>query len=510
MMARQQRFQCLRDLLSERIVFLDGAMGTMIQTHKLDEQGYRGERFEDWPQDLKGNNDLLTLSRPEIIADIHKQFLLAGADIIETNTFNSNAPSLADYGMQDLCVEFNEAGARLARRVADEVAEETGQPRFVAGVIGPTNRTASLSPDVNDPGFRNISFDALKDTYLNAARALISGGADFILIETIFDTLNAKAALYAIQALQDELGESIPIMISGTITDASGRTLSGQTTEAFWNSVRHVKPFAVGLNCALGAEDLRPYTATLAKIADTHVSVHPNAGLPNEFGEYDDTPAHMAGVLDSFAADSLINIVGGCCGTTPEHIQAIRAATGQHGPRAIPVAESKQRLSGLEPLDIGAESLFVNVGERTNVTGSAVFRRLIVGEDYDSALKVAQQQVDNGAQIIDINMDEGMLESVEAMQRFLHLIAGEPDISRVPIMVDSSRWEVIEAGLKCIQGKAVVNSISLKEGEEEFLAHAREVKRHGAAVVVMAFDEEGQADSIERKVDICTRCYRIL
>jgi len=500
----------LQELLKERIVILDGAMGTMIQAYKLDEAAYRGERFADWGQEVKGNNDLLTLTQPEIIKAIHRQFLEAGADIIETNTFNSNLPSMADYGMEELCAELNETGARLAREVADEVAAETGQPRFVAGVIGPTNRTCSLSPDVNDPGFRNISFDELRDTYGEAARHLLKGGADFIMVETVFDTLNAKAALYAIEQLGDELGQKIPVMISGTITDASGRTLSGQTSEAFWNSLRHVNPFAIGLNCALGAEDLRPYVTALSNVADTCVSVHPNAGLPNEFGEYDDTPEHMASVLESFAKEGLLNIVGGCCGTRPDHITAIREAVSRHQTRTIPELKPALRLSGLEPLDIDENSLFTNVGERTNVTGSAVFRRLIAADDYDQALKVAQQQVDNGAQIVDINMDEGMLDSVAAMERFLKLIAAEPDIARVPMMVDSSRWDVIETGLKNIQGKPVVNSISLKEGEEQFLEQAHKVKRYGAAVIVMGFDEHGQAETVEHRLEIAGRAYKLL
>ncbi len=507
--ANGQPFELI-SLLKERIVILDGAMGTMIQRHKLTEEDYRGERYADWGQDLRGNNDLLTLTQPDIISDIHRQFLEAGADIIESNTFNSNTPSMADYGMEELCDELNETGARLARTVADEVAAETGQPRYVAGIIGPTNRTCSLSPDVNDPGFRNISFDELRDTYSAAARALLKGGADFIMVETIFDTLNAKAALFALAELQDELGVDIPVAISGTITDASGRTLSGQTTEAFWNSLRHIRPFMIGLNCALGAEDLRPYVTALSRIADTSVSVHPNAGLPNEFGEYDDTPAHMAGVLNSFAKEGLLNVVGGCCGTTPEHIKAIKEAVSVNPPRQIPTIKPALRLSGLEPLDIDADSLFVNVGERTNVTGSAAFKRLILADDYDQALKVALQQVENGAQIVDINMDEGMLDSVAAMERFLKLIAGEPDICRVPMMVDSSRWEVIEAGLKNIQGKAVVNSISLKEGEASFLEQARKVQRYGAAVIVMGFDENGQAETVPHRLEIAERAYTLL
>jgi 5-methyltetrahydrofolate--homocysteine methyltransferase len=507
---RLTRRAALIELLGERIAILDGAMGTMIQRHKLSEEDFRGERFADWDSELRGNNDLLTLTQPDIIAAIHRAFLEAGADIIETNTFNSNRESLADYGMQELVVEFNEAGARLARKVADEVAAETGEQRFVAGVLGPTSRTASLSPDVNDPAFRNTTFEKLRETYLVATRALVAGGADYILIETVFDTLNAKAAIFAVEEYRDESGDDIPVMISGTITDASGRTLSGQTTEAFWNSVAHARPLAIGLNCALGAEDLRPYVVELARIAGTHTSVHPNAGLPNEFGGYDDTPEYMAGVLREFAAQGLLNIVGGCCGTTPEHIAAIKAAVASCARRAIPEIAPALRLAGLEPFTVTPDSLFVNVGERTNVTGSAVFKRLILGDDYNAALNVALQQVENGAQIIDINMDEGMLDSEAAMQKFLNLIAAEPDIARVPIMVDSSKWAIIEAGLRCIQGKAIVNSISMKEGEGPFLEQARLVKRYGAAVVVMAFDEEGQAETIERKFDICARAYKLL
>ena len=504
------RQAALRELLEQRIVFLDGAMGTMVQNRDLAEDDYRGTRFAGWPQEVKGNHDLLNLTRPDVIREIHDEFLRAGADIIETNTFTANAPSLADYGMESLVSEINQAGAAIARHVADEIAAETGQPKFVAGVLGPTNRTASLSPDVNDPGFRNIHFDQLVTTYRDAVRALVAGGADFLMVETIFDTLNAKAALYAIQTCMAEDGLVIPVMLSGTITDASGRTLSGQTTEAFWNSIRHTDPFVIGLNCALGAEDLRPYVAELGRIAATCVSVHPNAGLPNEFGGYDDTPESMAEVLSDFAAAGMLNMVGGCCGTTPEHIRVIRQAVERHRPRKPPSVPVMLRLSGLEPVTVGPDSLFVNVGERTNVTGSAKFRRLISEEDYPATISVARQQVDNGAQIIDVNMDEGMLDSAAAMERFLSLIAAEPDIARVPIMIDSSRWEVIEAGLKCVQGKAIVNSISLKEGEEKFLEQARQVRRYGAAVVVMAFDEEGQAESVERRVQICERAYRLL
>ncbi|HEY4645260.1 MAG TPA: methionine synthase [Steroidobacteraceae bacterium] len=507
---RRTRIAALRDLLQKRIVILDGAVGTMIQAHRLDEAGYRGERFRDWKHDVKGNNDLLTLTQPGIIAGIHRAYLEAGADIIETNTFNSTAPSQSDYGMQALVGELNLEAARIARRVADAVAAETGTVRFVAGALGPTNRTASMSPDVNDAAFRNISFDDLVATYQEAARALIEGGVDLLLLETIFDTLNAKAALYATRAVIDELDEDIPIIVSGTITDASGRTLSGQTAEAFWNSIRHANPLAVGLNCALGARQLRPYVEELAQLADVAVCAYPNAGLPNAFGEYEEAPAETAQILREFAASGFLNIVGGCCGTTPEHIRLIRAAVEAFPPRALPKIEIQMRLSGLEPLNIGPGSLFVNVGERTNVTGSARFRKLIEADDYSAALEVARQQVVNGAQMIDVNMDEGMLDSERAMTRFLRLVAAEPDIARVPVMIDSSKWSVIEAGLKCVQGKAVVNSISLKEGEAAFIAHARKVRQYGAAAVVMAFDERGQADSVERRVEICARAYRIL
>ena len=498
-------------LLNERILFLDGAMGTMIQRHKLDEADYRGERFQDWPSDLKGNNDLLSLTRPQVIRDIHTQYLEAGADIIETNTFNATRVAMADYGMEELSYEINVASARLAREAADAVTAQTPEKqRFVAGVLGPTNRTASISPDVNDPAFRNIKFDELVEAYTESTRALIEGGADIILIETIFDTLNAKAAVFAVDRLFEESGTRLPIMISGTITDASGRTLTGQVTEAFLNSLRHARPVSIGLNCALGAEQLRQYIEELSHLADIRISAHPNAGLPNEYGEYDETPGQIAAELGDWAANGFLNIVGGCCGTTPDHIRAIVAAVSQHPPRVVPEIETQCRLAGLEPCNIGKDSLFVNVGERTNVTGSARFKRLIMEGDYETALDVARQQVENGAQIIDINMDEGMLESQDAMVRFLNLISAEPDISRVPIMIDSSKWDIIEAGLKCIQGKGVVNSISLKEGEEEFINHARLVRRYGAAAIVMAFDEEGQADTRERKVEICARAYKVL
>src|SRR5690554_326487 len=505
------RLTLLHEALRQRILILDGGMGTMIQSYKLSEADFRGERFVDWHRDLKGNNDLLILSKPEVIASIERAYLDAGSDIIETNTFNSTRVSQADYGMEDLAYELNYEGARLARRVCDEKTAETpDKPRFVAGVLGPTSRTCSLSPDVNNPGYRNITFDELVDNYSEATRGLVQGGADLIMIETIFDTLNAKAAIFAVQGMFEELGVELPIMISGTITDASGRTLSGQTTEAFWNSVRHARPLSVGLNCALGAEELRPYVEELSTKADTFVSAHPNAGLPNEFGEYDQTPEEMAAIVGEFAESGLVNIIGGCCGSTPAHIAAIHAAIQGLAPRRVPEIPHACRLSGLEPFNISADSLFVNVGERTNVTGSARFKRLIMEKDFTTALEVALEQVENGAQVIDINMDEGMLESQKAMVRFLNLIAGEPDIARVPIMIDSSKREIIEAGLKCVQGKAVVNSISLKEGEAAFREQATICRRHGAAVVVMAFDETGQADTFARKTEICERAYRLL
>jgi 5-methyltetrahydrofolate--homocysteine methyltransferase len=509
-MTRADRIEELFAALEDRILMLDGAMGTMIQSHGLGEDEYRGKRFADWNHDLKGNNDLLSLTRPDLIREIHNAFLEAGADIIETNTFNSNAPSMADYGMQDLVAELNTAAARLARECADAWAEKTGRTRYVAGALGPTNRTASISPDVNDPGFRNISFDDLAETYDVAATALIEGGVDFLLVETIFDTLNAKAAIMGIKRALRATGVEVPVMISGTITDASGRTLSGQTAEAFWNSIRHIEPFMIGLNCALGAAELRPYLAELSRVADTRVSAYPNAGLPNEFGEYDETPDDMAKVVGEFAASGLVNLVGGCCGTTPDHIRALAAAVASHAPRAVPAIPVRCRLSGLEPCNIGPDDLFVNVGERCNVTGSAIFRRLIEADDYAAAVAVARQQVDNGAQIIDVNMDEGMLDSEKAMVTFLNLIAAEPDVARLPIMIDSSKWSVIEAGLKCVQGKAVVNSISLKEGEQAFIEQASLCRDYGAAVIVMAFDEQGQADTVERKVEICRRSYDVL
>jgi 5-methyltetrahydrofolate--homocysteine methyltransferase len=508
-MSREQRRAKFFDLLKQRILILDGAMGTMIQRCNLAETDYRGERFADWPSDLKGNNDLLVLTRPDVIRDIHTQYLEAGADIIEANTFNATRVAMADYAMEELSYEINVAAARLAREAADAAGTDE-HPRFVAGILGPTNRTCSISPDVNDPGFRNITFEQLVDAYAESTRGLIVGGADIILIETIFDTLNAKAAIYAVKQVFDEDNVELPIMISGTITDQSGRTLTGQVTEAFYNSLRHAEPVSIGLNCALGPDDLRQYVEEMSRISQFYISAHPNAGLPNEMGGYDLGPDDMAQAIEEWASSGFLNIVGGCCGTTPAHIRAFARAVQDKPPRRIPELPVECRLSGLEPFNIGEDSLFVNVGERTNVTGSAKFKRLIKDEEYEEALSVAQQQVDDGAQIIDINMDEGMLESEAVMKRFLNLIAAEPEISRVPVMIDSSKWEVIEAGLRCTQGKGIVNSISLKEGEAAFLEHARKIRRYGAAVIVMAFDEQGQADTFERKVEICTRSYRTL
>ena len=500
----------LHRALAERILILDGAMGTMIQQHALGEGDFRGARFADHPVDLKGNNDLLTLTRPDIIAAIHRDYLAAGADLIATNTFNSTALSQADYRLESLAGELNEAAARLARQAADAFSAQTAdRPRFVAGVLGPTSRTASISPDVSDPGARNVQFDELVEAYRVAAAALLAGGVDLLLIETVFDTLNAKAAVFACEAVFAERGR-VPLMISGTITDASGRTLSGQTTAAFWNSLRHAKPLLIGLNCALGAAELRPHVAELARLADTYVSVHPNAGLPNAFGEYDQTATEMADILAEFGASGFLNMAGGCCGTTPAHIAALAERLQGCAPRRPVPPANKCQLAGLEPLNVGADSLFVNIGERCNVTGSARFKRLILDEDYEAAVAVAREQVENGAQIIDINMDEAMLDALVAMPRFLNLIAAEPDIARVPFMVDSSKWAVIEAGLKCIQGKAIVNSISLKEGEAAFLEQARRCQCYGAAVVVMAFDERGQADNLERRQAICARAYGLL
>jgi 5-methyltetrahydrofolate--homocysteine methyltransferase len=503
----------LRALLDRRILILDGAMGTTIQGYRLSESDFRGRRFASSARELKGNNDLVSLTRPEVIGKIHAQYLEAGADIIKTNTFNSNAPSQADYGLEGLAYELNHAAALIAREAADFSSDrDPAKPRFVAGVLGPTNKTASISPDVNDPGFRNIHFDELVAAYGEALAGLADGGVDLILLETIFDTLNAKAAVFAIETLFEQRGQRLPIIVSGTITDQSGRTLTGQTPEAFWNSLRHAQPVAVGLNCALGAKLMRPYIEELSNVADTFISCHPNAGLPNPLSEtgYDETPEYTSSQLKEFADSGFLNIVGGCCGTTPDHIRAIANAVRALPPRSVPRIEKKLRLSGLEPLNIGDASLFVNVGERTNVTGSRAFARLILAGDYQEGLAVARQQVENGAQMIDVNMDEAMLDSEKAMTTFLSLVASEPDISRVPVMIDSSKWSVIEAGLKCLQGKCVVNSISLKEGEAEFLRHARLARRYGAAVIVMAFDEKGQADTLARRIDVCRRCYRIL
>jgi 5-methyltetrahydrofolate--homocysteine methyltransferase len=505
-MTRDERIQWLESTLTESIVILDGGMGTMIQGAGLGESDYRGERFKDFPQDLKGNNDLLTLTQPELIASIHRAYVDAGASIVETNTFNANRPSMADYAMEDLVSELNREAAKLARSVADSY----DRPVLVAGVLGPTNRTCSISPDVNDPGARNITFNQLVDTYTDATRALLEGGADLILVETIFDTLNAKAALFAIDEVARETGIQIRIMISGTITDASGRTLSGQTTEAFWFSVRHAKPLTIGLNCALGPKELRPFLSDLSRVADTFVSAHPNAGLPNQFGEYDLDAAEMSEIVAEYGQAGLVNIIGGCCGTTPEHIRLIAEKVASHKPREVPTKAPVMRLSGLEPFIADETTGFVNVGERTNVTGSAMFKRLILNGEFDGALAVARQQVENGAQVIDINMDEGMLDSKSAMVTFLNLIASEPDISRVPVMIDSSKWDILEAGMQCVQGKGIINSISLKEGEANFLEQARKIRQYGFAVVVMAFDETGQADTRERKLEICQRSYKLL
>ncbi|MFH0944183.1 MAG: methionine synthase [Planctomycetota bacterium] len=497
--------------LSERILLLDGAMGTMIQKESLDEKAFRGERFKDHSRDLRGNYDVICLTQPDVIRSIHKAYLEAGADIVETNSFSATSIAQSDYGLEALAYEINKVAAEIARSEVDRfVAAHPDWPRFVAGSVGPTNRTCSISPDVNDPGHRNVTFEELRRSYLEAARGLLDGGCDLLLLETIFDTLNAKAALFAFEELFEERGERVPVMISGTITDLSGRTLSGQVAEAFWISVSHCKPLSVGLNCALGAKDLRPHLQELSRIADTRISAHPNAGLPNEMGEYDESPAVMAATLREFAESGLVNIVGGCCGTTPEHIRAISEAVAGLEPRSVPAHRPICRLSGLEPLSILKESNFVNVGERTNVTGSLRFARLIKEEKYEEALNVAREQVVNGAQIVDVNMDEGMLDSEHAMRTFLRLIASEPDISRVPLMIDSSKWSVLEEGLKNVQGKCVVNSISLKEGEEVFLEQARKVRRYGAAVIVMAFDEKGQADTMARKVEICSRSYELL
>jgi 5-methyltetrahydrofolate--homocysteine methyltransferase len=512
MPATEQR---LRELLDRRILILDGAMGTMIQRYRLDEEAYRGERFAGFGHDLKGNNELLSITQPQVIREIHEQYLAAGADIIETNTFGATSIAQADYHLAHLARELNLASARLAREACDRYSSAQ-RPRFVAGAIGPQPRTASISPDVNDPGARNVSFDELREAYAEQVLALVDGGVDILLVETVFDTLNAKAALFAIDEIQDERAarglERLPIMISGTVTDASGRILSGQTVEAFWNSVRHARPLTIGLNCALGAALMRPYVQELSEKCDTRVCVYPNAGLPNPMSDtgFDETPEITAGLLEEFARAGFVNIAGGCCGTTPEHIAAIAQAVEGLPPRPVPVRPAAMRLSGLEACNIDDQSLFVNVGERTNVTGSKAFARMILAGQFDEALAVARQQVENGAQVIDVNMDEAMLDSAAAMTRFLNLIASEPDIARVPVMIDSSKWSVIEAGLKCVQGKSIVNSISLKEGEDEFIRQARLCRRYGAAVVVMAFDEQGQADSFARKTEICERAYRLL
>ena len=501
--------QILQSLLEQRILVLDGAMGTMIQKHKLSEEDYRGERFKDWHVLVQGNNDLLSLTQPKIIVDIHRSYLEVGADIVETNTFNATKTSMFDYQMEGLAYEINVESARLAKMACNEFST-ADKPRFVAGVIGPTSRTCSLSPDVNDPGFRNITFDELVEVYMESTRGLIEGGADIVLIETIFDTLNAKAAIFAVQEVFEQDGLELPIMISGTITDASGRTLSGQMTEAFYNSLRHAKPISIGLNCALGPDLLRQYVAEMSRVADTYVSAHPNAGLPNEFGEYDLDAINMSEQVGEWAESGLVNILGGCCGSTPEHIKCIADAIKDLTPRKIPDIKLECRLSGLEAFNIANDALFVNVGERANVTGSAKFKRLILNEEYEEALDICRAQVEDGAQVVDINMDEGMLDGKAAMVRFMNLIASEPDISKVPLMVDSSKWEIIEAGLKCTQGKAIVNSISLKEGKENFVKYAHLCKRYGAAIIVMAFDEVGQADTQARKIEICTNAYNIL
>jgi 5-methyltetrahydrofolate--homocysteine methyltransferase len=500
----------LTSAIRERILVLDGAMGTMIQGLKLDEAGYRGERFKDWHRDVRGNNDLLNLSQPDSVREIHLKYFLAGADIVESNTFSSTGIVMADYGMEALAYELNVEGARLAREAARLAEAKDGRRRFVAGALGPTNKTASMSTDVNNPGHRAVSFDDIATTYAEAINGLIDGGADLLLFETITDTLNTKAGIFAAQRIFAERGFELPIMISGTITDLSGRTLSGQTPSAFWYSLRHSNPFTVGLNCALGANAMRAHIAELSDVADTFICAYPNAGLPNEFGGYDETPEFMARQIETFARDGLVNIVGGCCGTTPEHIRAFAEVAAKYPPRQVPVVEPLLRLSGLEPFTLTEQIPFVNIGERTNVTGSAKFRKLITAGDYNAALDVARDQVANGAQVIDINVDEGLLDSQKVMVEFLNLLAAEPDIAKVPVMIDSSKFSVIEAGLKCVQGKALVNSISMKEGVESFLHHARLVRSYGAAVVVMAFDEQGQADTLERKVDISTKAYKLL
>lgn len=501
----------LQQALDERILVIDGAMGTMIQRHRLGETDYRGERFRDYSRDLKGNNDLLCLTQPHLIRDIHTEYLEAGADIIETNTFNAQAVSLADYGMESLAYEINLEAARIARSAVDEwMTKHPGQYRFVAGAIGPTNRTASLSPDVNDPGFRAITFDALREAYSEQVRGLIDGGADILLVETIFDTLNAKAALMAISEVMEVRSVSLPVMVSGTITDASGRTLSGQTVEAFLHSVSHAGLISIGLNCALGAKEMRPYLEELSAKAPFYISAYPNAGLPNQFGEYDESSDQMGSHIRDFLEHGFLNIIGGCCGTTPGHIRVMARLAKDYAPRKRPAPDTLLHLSGLEAVTLRPDSNFMNIGERTNVTGSRKFARLIADGKYEEALAIARDQVEGGAQVIDVNMDEAMLDSVNAMTRFLHLVAAEPDIARVPVMIDSSKWEVIEAGLKCTQGKSIVNSISLKEGEKTFIAKAEKIKQYGAAVIVMAFDEKGQADTLQRRINICSRAYGLL
>jgi len=505
----KNKTKLLHQRLAESILLLDGATGTMLQSYKLEEPDFRGERFKDWPCDLKGNNDLLSLTQPEIIEAVHRAYLEVGSDIIETNTFNATRVAMADYQMESISAEINFQAACIAKKIAEEFSTAE-KPRFVAGVLGPTNRTCGLSPDVNDPGFRAVTFNQMKEAYYESTKALVEGGADIILIETVFDTLNAKAAVFAVECYFEDSGNVLPVMVSGTITDASGRTLTGQTTEAFYNSLNHAKPISFGLNCALGAEELRQYVAELSSIADCYVSAHPNAGLPNEFGGYDETPEDMKKELEEWAQSGLLNIVGGCCGTGPDHIQALNEIVENCPPRKKLKLHPATHLSGLESLAISQQSLFINVGERTNVTGSAKFLRLIKEDDFNTALDVAREQVENGASIIDINMDEGMLDSESSMRRFLNLIAAEPDISRVPVMLDSSKWQVIEAGLQCVQGKGIVNSISLKEGKEIFIQNAKLARRYGAAVIVMAFDEQGQADTYQRKIEICERAYKIL
>ena len=504
-------FSLLQKTLQQRIMIMDGAMGTMIQQYALSEEEYCGERFRAHSKLLQGNNDLLSITKPDVIQAIHRAYLEAGADFIETNTFNANSISQSDYDLSDLSYELNYASAKIAKAVATEISQKTPEiPRYVVGALGPTNRTASISPDVNNSGARNITFPQLVDAYTISIKGLLDGGADLLMIETIFDTLNAKAAIFAVENYFSKTNHRVPLMISGTITDASGRTLSGQTIAAFWTSVAHAKPFSIGINCALGPELMRPYAEELSQLADTYTCIYPNAGLPNEFGQHDQSPEVMAKLLEDYAAHGFLNIVGGCCGTTPQHIQLLKETVSKYAPRKIPETSHNTRFSGLEMLEVREDTNFINVGERTNIAGSTKFAKLIREENYDAALDIALQQVENGAQIIDINVDDGMLDGVHCMREFLNRIMTEPNISRVPVMIDSSKWSVIETGLQCVQGKCIVNSISLKEGEAEFLAHAKKCLQYGAAVVVMAFDEQGQADSIERKVAICKRAYDLL